>query len=215
MIYRYHNTCAATRDRHRSIVLLEAWRQFACHGHSVNDCHRYKHLVNHMGWRIVVVPIDRRKSVNYRCVIERFYSVLMWFRLALFVVKGCLSYDCLRTLLIYRTAWWNLVGVKYELHITSVFFSAWSSKERILNGNNRPKRGRSSKISGRTATILMSGSRTGKIDQRGALLQRTPSDRTDLTQSYDKNPFVRKSKKQHGNTKTPPKTSLTQRLRTE
>ena len=38
----------------------------------------------------------------------------------------------------------------------------------------------------------------------------------DLTQSYDKSPYiVRKSQKQHDNTKTPPKTSITQRLRTE
>ena len=38
----------------------------------------------------------------------------------------------------------------------------------------------------------------------------------DLTQSYDKSPFIdRKSKKQRENTKTPQKTSITQRLRTD
>ena len=39
----------------------------------------------------------------------------------------------------------------------------------------------------------------------------------DLTQSYDKSPYTdkKKSKKQRDNTKTPPKTSITQRLRTD
>ena len=38
----------------------------------------------------------------------------------------------------------------------------------------------------------------------------------DLTQSYDKNPYTtEKSKKQRDNTKTPPQTSITQRLRTD
>ena len=38
----------------------------------------------------------------------------------------------------------------------------------------------------------------------------------DLTQSYDKSPYAdRKSKTQRENTKTPPKTSITQRLRTD
>ena len=41
--------------------------------------------------------------------------------------------------------------------------------------------------------------------------------RRDLTQSYDKRPYThrKKSKKQHDNEKTPPKTSITQRLRTD
>ena len=38
----------------------------------------------------------------------------------------------------------------------------------------------------------------------------------DMTQTYDKRPYTqRKSKKQRDNTKTPPKTSITQRLRTD
>ena len=38
----------------------------------------------------------------------------------------------------------------------------------------------------------------------------------DLTQSYDKSPYTnKKSKPQRDNTKTPPKTSITQRLRTD
>ena len=38
----------------------------------------------------------------------------------------------------------------------------------------------------------------------------------DLTQSYDKSPYTdRKIKKQRDNTKTPPKTSITQRLQTD
>ena len=37
-----------------------------------------------------------------------------------------------------------------------------------------------------------------------------------LTRSYDNSPYThRKSKKQHDNTKTPPKTSITQRFRTD
>ena len=49
-----------------------------------------------------------------------------------------------------------------------------------------------------------------------AHLQPCKRKRRDLTQSYDKSPYTdRKSKKQRDNTKTPPETSITQRLQTD
>ena len=51
------------------------------------------------GWVTAVIPTDRPKSVRNCCVIELFCGVflLLWLR-AFSVVKGCLSYSCIRSL---------------------------------------------------------------------------------------------------------------------